>query len=48
MICAYGKHINLGYFDKIEDAATCRKAAEEKYFGEYQADETRTRNRELI
>lgn len=33
-----GKRINLGYFDKFEDAVKARKNAEEKYFGEFSYD----------
>ena len=32
------KEINLGYYDDFEDAVKARKAAEEKYFGEYAYD----------
>ena len=38
MICRNGKHINLGYFNKYEDAVECRTRAEEEYFGEYRAN----------
>ena len=31
------KHINLGYFEKLEDAGKARKDAEMKYFGEFRA-----------
>jgi len=37
MICVRGKHKNLGYFDKYEDALLCRKEAEDIYFGSYKA-----------
>ena len=33
-----GKEINLGYFNKFEDAVKARKKAEEKYFGEFSYD----------
>lgn len=33
-----GKHIYLGVFDKIEDAVTARKAAEDKYFTHHRSD----------
>jgi hypothetical protein len=36
-----GKHISLGRYDKLEDAVAARKAAEEKYFGEYSYDNSR-------
>lgn len=32
-IVVKGHHIHLGYFDDLEDATQCRRAAEEKYFG---------------
>ena len=32
------KTIELGYFDKFEDAVKARKEAEEKYFGEFSYD----------
>lgn len=37
MICKNGKHKNLGYFSKYEDAVKCREKAEMEYFGEYRA-----------
>ena len=33
-----GQQINLGYFDSFDDAVAARKAAEEKYFGQYSYD----------
>jgi len=30
-----GKHIHLGLFDTVEEAATIRRGAEQKYFGEF-------------
>ena len=33
-----GNTITLGYFSSIKDAIAARKAAEEKYFGEYSYD----------
>lgn len=41
MICANGKHMNLGYFDQIESAVECRRKAEEKYFGSFKPSERR-------
>lgn len=37
MICVRKKHINLGYFEKFEDAVNARVNAEKKYFKEYRA-----------
>lgn len=37
-IVVNNKQINLGVFDDINDAIKSRKAAEEKYFGEYSYD----------
>jgi len=37
-IQVFRKPINLGYYDRFEDAVAVRKAAEEKYFGEYSYD----------
>lgn len=34
-ITVNGKHIHLGYFDNVEDAAKARKQAEIEYFGEF-------------
>lgn len=39
MICVRGNHINLGYFDKFEDAVKCRVDAEYKYFNDYRAED---------
>ena len=36
------KRIDLGVFDIFEEAVTVRKAAEEKYFGEYSYNNSRT------
>lgn len=41
MICAGGRHINLGYFDEIDEAIRCRRDAEYKYFGEFKPNEQR-------
>ena len=43
MICKYGKHINLGYFDDIRDAIKCREDAENEYFGDFMPDRERSR-----
>lgn len=37
------KTYNLGCFDNFEDAVAARKAAEEKYFGEYSYDNSRNK-----
>lgn len=34
----HGKQLSLGYYDSFDDAVAARKAAEEKYFGEYSYD----------
>lgn len=36
-------YINLGYYDKFEDAVLIRKQAEQKYFGEYSYDNSKKR-----
>lgn len=41
MICSYGKHKNLGYFDSFDEAVECRRRAEVAYFGEYKPQEER-------
>lgn len=38
------KNINLGFFDTKEEAIAARKAAEEKYFGEYSAGDVNLSN----
>lgn len=38
MIMKDGENINLGYFDKFDDAVKARKEAEDKYFGEFSYD----------
>lgn len=37
-ITVNGKRINLGHYGSFDDAVAARKAAEEKYFGEYSYD----------
>lgn len=34
-IHVHSKRLNLGYFERIEDAAAARRAAEVRYFGEF-------------
>ena len=41
MIGVCGKHINLVYFDTLEEATACRENAETTYFGEFKAKESR-------
>jgi len=38
-----GKNINLGRFINLADAAACREAAEQKYFGEFAAKKSNER-----
>lgn len=40
-ITVSGKLITLGYFEYLEDAIVARKAAEEKYFGDFAYDPSR-------
>lgn len=42
-IAINGKRINLGWFEDINDAIKARKDAEEKYYGEYSYDNSRTK-----
>ena len=42
------KAINLGYFDKIEDAVKARKEAEEKYYGEFSFDNSRGIKKDVV
>lgn len=42
-ICVNRKSIVLGYFNNFDDAVSARKAAEEKYFGEYSYDNSRNK-----
>jgi hypothetical protein len=37
-----GKQIELGLFDRFEDAVVARKEAEEKYFGEFSYDNSQS------
>lgn len=43
MIVKDGNRMFLGYYDNFEDAVKARKAAEEKYFGEYSYDNSQQR-----
>ena len=42
MICYHKKHINLGYFDKYEDAVRRREEAEREYFGQFMPESFRS------
>ena len=39
-ISLYGKRVNLGLYENIEDAIVARKEAEDKYYGEYSYDKS--------
>ncbi len=41
MIGFDGKHINLGYFDTLEEVVACRRNAEKIYFGEFKTEDRR-------
>ena len=42
------KTIELGYFNKFEDAVKVRKEAEEKYFGEFSYDNSREKDNNTL
>lgn len=46
-ICAKKHDIHVGYFDNFDDAVAARKAAEEKYFGEYSYDNSMKFNNDI-